>query len=536
MTVSSTSSRLEYTGNGVTVAFSVTFQFLTSTDLKVYQAGTLKTISTHYTVTGGNGATGTVTFVTAPANAEDVVIVNDPPMTQTTDYVANDPFPAEAHERALDKLTILIQRLKSQVDRALVLSDTTVTGSDFTLPAPDALKALRWNAAGDAIENTTYNIDDYAADASVSAAAAAVSAADALASESAASISAGAANVSASAAASSAAAAEAIAIEWAFDTGTTMADPGTGDIRFNNATVNLVTNIAVSALSAQTLNPDVSAFVAAWADSTNTKKGIISLRQGGDSSVYATFYVTAVTDNSTWLQLAVTHIGSAGNWAAADRTFVAFSPAGDAGVDGTGAGDFMADGTVPMTGDLLISSGVNIVFEGSTVDAYETTLTSADTTGSDKTITLPNATGVVLLDSNIGATVQAYDADTAKLDVAQTFTAVQTFGDAARGSETSLTSSAASVAVNLANSNFFTHTFTENTTLANPTNIVAGQEGIIVFTQHASSPKTLAFGTYYKFPGGTVPTITATNSAVDVMAYYVVSSTFIACKFLQDVK
>lgn len=103
------------------------------------------------------------------------------------------------------------------------------------------------------------------------------------------------------------------------------------------------------------------------------------------------------------------------------------------------------------------------------------------------------------------------------------------------GTPVALSSSSASIAVDMSDSNF-THTFTENTTLANPTNLTAGQSGVIVFTQHASSPKTLAFGSYWDFPGGTVPTVTATNSAVDVLAYYVNSSTSITAKLLGDVK
>lgn len=103
------------------------------------------------------------------------------------------------------------------------------------------------------------------------------------------------------------------------------------------------------------------------------------------------------------------------------------------------------------------------------------------------------------------------------------------------GTPVALSSSSASIAVDMSDSNF-THTFTENTTLANPTNLTAGQSGVIVFTQHASSPKTLAFGSYWDFPGGTVPTVTATNSAVDVLVYYVNSSTSITAKLLGDVK
>ena len=90
---------------------------------------------------------------------------------------------------------------------------------------------------------------------------------------------------------------------------------------------------------------------------------------------------------------------------------------------------------------------------------------------------------------------------------------------------TALTSTTNSIAVDFALSNDFSHTFTENTTLANPTNIVAGQAGSIFFTQHASSPKTLGFGTYWYFTAD--PTITASNSALDRIDYVVRSTTVI---------
>ena len=80
---------------------------------------------------------------------------------------------------------------------------------------------------------------------------------------------------------------------------------------------------------------------------------------------------------------------------------------------------------------------------------------------------------------------------------------------------------AGSMAIDLAATNNFSHTLTENTTLAAPSNPTAGQSGNIVFTQHASSPKTLSFNSFWKFAGGTPPTLTATNGAVDVLTYYV---------------
>lgn len=115
----------------------------------------------------------------------------------------------------------------------------------------------------------------------------------------------------------------------------------------------------------------------------------------------------------------------------------------------------------------------------------------------------------------------------ANLATAQTFTGGQ------RTNSTAITSTAGSIATDLALNNDFTHTFTENTTLANPTNITAGQKGRIVFTQHASSPKTLGWGSYWLFPNAVEPSVTASNSAVDVLYYDVISSTQIVCNLVK---
>lgn len=99
------------------------------------------------------------------------------------------------------------------------------------------------------------------------------------------------------------------------------------------------------------------------------------------------------------------------------------------------------------------------------------------------------------------------------------------------GAVQSLTSTTNSIAVNLALANNFSHTFTENTTLANPSNAVAGQSGCIFFTQHASAPKTLAFGSNYKWAGAVAGTISATNGALDTLYYNVRDSTHIELSF-----
>ena len=123
----------------------------------------------------------------------------------------------------------------------------------------------------------------------------------------------------------------------------------------------------------------------------------------------------------------------------------------------------------------------------------------------------------------------AFDATLARLGVAQAFTKAQ------RGAPVALTD-AASVATDLALGNNFTLTLAGNRTLANPTNLVAGQSGSIVITQDATGSRTLAYGGYWKFPSGFAPVLTTAANSVDVLVYYVESATRITAKLVGDVK
>ena len=140
---------------------------------------------------------------------------------------------------------------------------------------------------------------------------------------------------------------------------------------------------------------------------------------------------------------------------------------------------------------------------------------------------LTAAARTVLDDATVAAMVATLGA--ASLSVAQTFTAAN------RGAVTALTSSAASIAINLATTNNFSHTMTENTTLAAPSNAVAGQSGAITITQHASSAKTLAYNSFWKFAGGAVPVLSTTVGAVDVLTYYVNAAGYATCNLIKGV-
>ena len=72
----------------------------------------------------------------------------------------------------------------------------------------------------------------------------------------------------------------------------------------------------------------------------------------------------------------------------------------------------------------------------------------------------------------------------------------------------------------------FSVTLSHNTTFANPTNINVGQSGSIIITQSSGS-NTASFGSYFKFGGGTAPTLSTTASAVDRIDYFVVSASLI---------
>ena len=164
-----------------------------------------------------------------------------------------------------------------------------------------------------------------------------------------------------------------------------------------------------------------------------------------------------------------------------------------------------------VTGNLEIGPAGSLTFEGSGDDSSETTLAVVNPTA-DRTLTFPDATGTVAL-----------------LSLAQSFSAAQ------RGSVVVL-SDGATITADFAAGNNFSDTLGGNRTLANPSNLTAGQAGTIVVTQDGTGSRTMAFGSNWKFPGGTAPTLTTAASSVDVIAYYVESATRITARLISDVK
>ena len=139
MTVSSSSNKVSYSGNGSLTTFAYSFKIFDEDDLTVIirdASGleTTKTITTDYTVTGeGDAGGGNVVFVTAPTATETVVILREQDLTQGLDLVPNDPFPANSIEDTLDRLTFMMQQQQEELDRSIKGSKTTtITDPSFT--------------------------------------------------------------------------------------------------------------------------------------------------------------------------------------------------------------------------------------------------------------------------------------------------------------------------------------------------------------------------------------------------------------------
>lgn len=132
MSITTTTTRIQYTGNDTTKTFPYTFKIYTTADLDVYTTisgvDTLHVLDTDYSVTGAGVATGgNVVFVTAPVTGHTVTLIRSISPTQGTAYTVGGAFPAASHENALDKLTLMVQDLTERMNRRI--PDYGVTSS-----------------------------------------------------------------------------------------------------------------------------------------------------------------------------------------------------------------------------------------------------------------------------------------------------------------------------------------------------------------------------------------------------------------------
>jgi hypothetical protein len=296
---------------------------------------------------------------------------------------------------------------------------TSYTVSDFVVDGYQYAVAQTVHTAGDTFAGDSANwiilvdgtavVTDATTQATASATSATSSASSATSATSAKTAAETAETNAETAQAAAEAAAGAVGAKYTFDNSTTMADPGAGDFRLNNATVGSVSLIAFDATSADTGNPDLSNYIITWDDSSSAINGHVIFKKSGTPATFAIFTVGAVTDNTGWVQVAVTHVTSNGSWSNGDGAFIQFIRNGDAGdlTDVVGDRGSQLGGDLDCNGaqiqwskgaDVASNTALPVLTDGNYFDVTgTTTVTSINTTGGAGTLIKLHFDGAVTL-------------------------------------------------------------------------------------------------------------------------------------------
>jgi len=186
-------------------------------------------------------------------------------------------------------------------------------------------------------------------------------------------------------------------------------DPGAGNLRPNNAAIASVTRLFFD--NADYAGGTATAFLDGLYDGGETgNRGILFIQSASDPDVYVEFQVTgSVVDGTGYRKVSVTYLSHVGTITDDDVVVISFQKEGP-----TAAGDFKADGSVPMTADLdmdgsglvnlaSINSGQiaglrNRIIHGAMMMAQRGTSFTGGTTNADDVYTLDR--WVLLSDGN----------------------------------------------------------------------------------------------------------------------------------------
>ena len=490
-----------YTGNGSTTAYSFTFPYLNTTDIKV----TLDAVATTaYTLSNAT----TIAFTSAPGSGVAIRIFR-----QTDADALNATFYPGSAIRSSDLNNNFTQNLYVTQESDADAASATATANTAKTTADTAL-------ANSAAAVTTANA------ASTTATTANTNASAAVVTANAASATATTASTNATAAVNTANAASAAVSNAVLFTlvANVAAIPGSPS---NNDYVEIANSTGIESFSPLSSLP--SGFVGASGltvrlryDSSASSWVFMNYFANDSETRYLTKNIPVVTGDATNGSGQITlncennshgvKIKGPPHSAAADYTLTLPNDDGTASqvlsTDGSGVLSWANQPDISGKAD---TSAVN------TSLAAKANIASPTFTG---TVTIPAGASI----ADIGSTIQAFDADTAKTDTAQTFTAAQ------RGTIGTLTDGA-TITPDFATANNFTVTLAGNRTIANPTNITAGQSGSIFIVQDGTGSRTAAWGSYWDFAAGTAPTLTTAAAAVDRVDYVVRSSTSIHTVF-----
>lgn len=148
-------------GNGTQTVFPYTFRVLSADNLQVVlqledETEVVKELGTDYSVSGvGSYNGGSVEMNVAPVTGERLTIRRViPAFTQNVDLRNQGAFFAETHEDVFDLLTMMLQQVKTDVERSAKLTlSASAAGLSLEFPKPNSGKAIGWNDDADALVN-----------------------------------------------------------------------------------------------------------------------------------------------------------------------------------------------------------------------------------------------------------------------------------------------------------------------------------------------------------------------------------------------
>ena len=177
--------------------------------------------------------------------------------------------------------------------------------------------------------------------------------------------------------------------------------------------------------------------------------------------------------------------------------------------------------TVPTGKVFTVTDNSGISIAGTVVSATAAQLNvMASVTSTATEINVLDGIPATLTATELGYSDGVTSAIQTQVDAKAGTATTNNFTAGQSGEITALTS-AATITIDMADSNNFSVTF------ANPSNDTAGQAGSIFITQDGTGSRTASFGTDWEFAGGTAPTLTTTASATDRIDYVIRSGTSI---------
>ena len=157
--ISATARKAQSSGNGSAGPFSFAFQVNAEAEVDVFVDTTLKTLSTHYTVSLSGDGTGSVSFTSNnfPTSSQTITIMGDAPLSRTSVYTSGGNITAAALESDFDTNVMVQQQQQEVLSRTVRAPVDDAASVDLTLPNKDARKGkvLGFNATSGNPEVTT---------------------------------------------------------------------------------------------------------------------------------------------------------------------------------------------------------------------------------------------------------------------------------------------------------------------------------------------------------------------------------------------